>query len=127
MQPQSLGGWGGMGKRGSSTMPVAGLREAGAIPSKEFIMNPRLAGILGGCLVLCCLILGASFGQPLAAQAPAARVEAPAGIGRFQVVMVGAQRGEIVVLDTATGHSWQRNVYGGAWSDLGTPPVKQAK
>ena len=85
-------------------------------------MNPRSALVLGVCLVLCCLILGACFGQPLAAQAPARQDGSSSGSGRYHLVVAGTDPGTMIVIDTQTGHCWGRQIQKGEkWLDVGTP------
>jgi hypothetical protein len=77
------------------------------------------AAVVVGCLVVGLLILA---DRPAAA-APNAET-APAG--RYQIVVdvnvpPAQKRGNVVVMDTATGHCWTSEVGKEDWRDMGTP------
>lgn len=60
--------------------------------------------------------------------APQESVPTQAGVeqvGRYQVATAAAanQAALIVVIDSVTGRCWTRPTHGGAWADLGIPPM----
>jgi hypothetical protein len=90
-------------------------------------MSTRSSVILGVSLIVCCLILGTSFGPPsFAQQDKKTQVQGTqTAVGRYQeFVQVDRNRFPMIYLvDTATGQMWSKA--GGKWIDEETPPSKK--
>ena len=85
-------------------------------------MSTRSMLVLGLCLIVCCFILGKSFGET-----PAQAQAAQPGVGRYQVISaVNSSGHQVVILDSITGHCWITDS-GRTWSDLGSPSEKRGK
>ena len=88
-------------------------------------MSARASVIVGVSVILCCLILGLSFGGPAAGQqAP------PPTSGRYQVIVkAGSQNTAVFVFDSTTGQCWFRdtNPQVKDWTDMGSPVIKVNK
>jgi hypothetical protein len=95
-------------------------------------MSTRSSLILGVCLIVCCLILGASFGpSSLAQQSKKAQAAQPQGdtaqgvqptAGRYQFYPPAGST-SIWIVDTATGQVWQKGVRG--WQTFAIPPYEK--
>jgi hypothetical protein len=84
-------------------------------------MNVRPSVMLAGAGMLGCLVLGLCLGP---AQSGRAQGEPQAHPGRYQVVIEGREGNPptVVVMDTATGHTWSRIVSStNPWYDMGVP------
>ena len=74
--------------------------------------------IIGVCALL--LVRPAAMGLPAQAQtASAPSLASTSGSGRYQMLSPNANG--VVVIDTATGRVWGRNLSGGVWTDFGSP------
>jgi hypothetical protein len=75
------------------------------------------------------LILGVGLGSVLSWQPSFAQPKVEqATVGRYQVSAFGRDPNNagIVVIDTATGHSW-KTIGQNVWEDMGSPPPPRGK
>jgi hypothetical protein len=82
-------------------------------------MNVRPSVMLAGAGMLGCLVLGLCLGP---AQSGRAQGDGGASPGRYQFELTRGDNPSVVVVDTATGHTWSRIVASNSpWFDMGVP------
>jgi hypothetical protein len=93
-------------------------------------MATRSAAVLGACMIACCLVLGHYVAPPLAAEdVPGKGAAGAAAAGRYHLKTAGKDGQYLILLDTATGRWWWRNVLREAsaqWEDRAPPVAAKA-